>query len=98
MHLFTMKKLFLSMFFIALFFGCASPPEKLSSEMDAETEEVDKICQTKKTIGSRIPTKVCYTKQEFERMEEASRETFEKAQRTDERRRTQETLSNSNSP
>ena len=92
-----MKKLFLSIFFIALFSGCASTPEKLTSDMDGKTEETEKICQTKKVIGSRIPEKICYTKQELERMEEASRETLEKAQRTGERRRTQETLSNSNS-
>jgi hypothetical protein len=93
-----MRKLFLSLFFVVLFSGCASTPEKLSSDMDGETEEAEKICQTKKVIGSRIPEKFCYTKQEFERMEEADRETFEKAQRTGERRRTQETLSNSNNP
>ncbi len=80
------------MFFIVLFSGCAATPEKLSSDMDSETEVVEKICKTKRVIGSRIPEKVCYTKQEFERMEEADRETFEKAQRTGERRQTQETL------
>ena len=80
------------MFFIVLFSGCVSTPVKLSSEMNSETEEAEKICQTKRVIGSRIPEKVCYTKQEFERMEEADRETFEKAQRTGERRQTQETL------
>jgi hypothetical protein len=93
-----MKKLFLSMLFIAFFSGCASTPEKLSSDMDGKQEETKKICQTKKVIGSRIPEKFCYTKQEFERMEEASRQTLEKAQRTGERRRSQETLSNSNNP
>ena len=80
------------MFFIVLFSGCAATPEKLSSDMDSETEVVEKICKTKRVIGSRIPEKVCYTKQEFERMEEADRETFEKAQRTGERRQTQKTL------
>ena len=93
-----MKKLFLPVFFVALFSGCATTPENLSSNVDDKTEEVEKICQTKKVIGSRIPEKFCYTKQEFERMEEASRETLEKAQRTGERRQTQETLSNSNKP
>ena len=91
-----MKKFFLSLFFVALFSGCAATPENLSSDEDSKTESVEKICQTKKVIGSRIPEKFCYTKQEFERMEEASRETLEKAQRTGERRQTQETLSNSN--
>ena len=91
-----MKKLFLPVFFVALFSGCATTPENLSSNVDDKTEEVEKICQTKKVIGSRIPEKFCYTKQEFERMEEASRETLKKAQRTGERRQTQETLSNSN--
>ena len=80
------------MFFIVLFSGFSATPEKLSSDMDSETEVVEKICKTKRVIGSRIPEKVCYTKQEFERMEEADRETFEKAQRTGERRQTQETL------
>jgi hypothetical protein len=93
-----MKKLFLPVFFVALFSGCATTPENLSSNVDDKTEKVEKICQTKKVIGSRIPEKFCYTKQEFERMEEASRETLEKAQRTGERRQTQETLSNSNNP
>ena len=80
------------MFFIVLFSGCVSTPVKLSSDVNGETEEAEKICQTKRVIGSRIPEKFCYTKQEFERMEEADRETFEKAQRTGERRQTQETL------
>ena len=93
-----MKKLFLSLFFVALFSGCAATPENLSSDVDGKTEEVEKICKTKRVIGSRIPEKFCYTKQEFERMEEADREAFEKAQRTGERRRIQETLSNSNNP
>jgi|TARA_B110000261_G_C12981538_1_gene316620 hypothetical protein len=93
-----MKKLFLSLFFVALFSGCAATPENLSSDVDGKTEEVEKICKTKRVIGSRIPEKFCYTKQEFERMEEADREAFEKAQRTGERMRTQETLSNSNNP
>jgi hypothetical protein len=93
-----MKKLFISMIFVALVSSCASSSEKLSSDMDGKTEEADKICQTKKVIGSRIPEKFCYTKQEFKRMEEASRETLEKAQRAGDRMRTQETLGNSNSP
>ena len=91
-----MKKLFLPLFFVALFSGCAATPENVSTDVDGKTEEVEKICQTKKVIGSRIPEKFCYTKQEFERMEEASRESLEKAQRTGESRRTQETLSTSN--
>jgi len=80
------------MLFIALGSGCASTSENLSSDVDSKTEEAEKICQTKRVIGSRIPEKFCYTKQEFERMEEASKETLEKAQRTGERRQTQETL------
>ena len=93
-----MKKLFLSLCFVGLFSGCAATPGNLSSDVDGKTEEVEKICKTKRVIGSRIPEKFCYTKQEFERMEEADREAFEKAQRTGERRRSQETLSNSNNP
>jgi hypothetical protein len=93
-----MKKLFLSMFFIVLFSGCAATPEKLSSDIDSQAEEAEKICKTKRVIGSRIPEKFCYTKQEFERMEEADKEAFEKAQRTGERRRIQETLGKSNNP
>ena len=93
-----MKKLFLSLCFVGLFSGCAATPGNLSSDVDGKTEEVEKICKTKRVIGSRIPEKFCYTKQEFERMEEADREDFKKAQRTGERRRTQETLSNANNP
>jgi|TARA_B110000967_G_scaffold41565_1_gene41460 hypothetical protein len=93
-----MKKLFLPFFFVALFSGCAATPENLSSDADDKTEEVKKICETKRVIGSRIPEKFCYTKKEFETMEEADREAFEKAQRTGERRRIQETLSRSNNP
>ncbi|MDB4210619.1 hypothetical protein N9774_02845 [Gammaproteobacteria bacterium] len=92
-----MNKLFISMIFIALVSSCASTSEKLSSDIDGKREEAEKICQTKKIIGSRIPEKFCYTKQEFERMEEASRETLEKAQRAGERIRIQETLGNTNS-
>ena len=50
-----MKKLFLSLFFVALFSGCAATPENLSSDEDGKTEEVEKICETKRVIGSRIP-------------------------------------------
>ena len=91
-----MKIFFLPLFFVLLFSGCATTPENLPSDEDGKTGDLEKICQTKKVIGSRIPEKFCYTKQEFERMEEASRESLEKAQRTRESRRTQETLSNSN--
>ena len=92
-----MKKLFLPLLFIALGFGCASTSETLPSEIDVSPKEGEKICQTKKVLGTKIPEKFCYTKQELERIEEQSRETLEKAQRTGERMRTQEILGTSGS-
>ena len=82
---------------IALGFGCASTSETLPSEIDVSLKEGEKICQTKKVLGTKIPEKFCYTKQELERIEEQSRETLEKAQRTGERMRTQEILGTSGS-
>ena len=53
------------MLFIALGFGCASTSETLPSEIDVSLKEGEKICQTKKVLGTKIPEKFCYTKHEL---------------------------------
>ena len=87
-----MKNLFLPILFLAITAGCASSPKALPNEVQSDEEESNKICKYEKVLGTRIPERFCYTKEELDRMEEADRKAFEKAQRTGERRQTQETL------
>ena len=87
-----MKNLFLPILFIAITSGCASSPKALPNEVQSDEEESNKICKYEKVLGTRIPERFCYTKEELDRKEEADRKAFEKAQRTGERRQTQETL------
>ena len=91
-----MKKLSLSLVVIALASSCATNPVVLANQIDGNDEERTKICRFEKVLGTRIPEKFCYTKEELEKIEEESRKTLEKQQRTGERRRTQETLGNLN--
>jgi hypothetical protein len=91
-----MKNLLFPILFLAITTGCASNPEQLSDQVQSNEEESEKICRYEKVVGTRIPERFCYTKEELERLEEASQKMLEKEQRMGERRQTQETLGNSN--
>ena len=87
-----MEKLLLSLLLIIIISGCATNSEALSDEMNSNKQEGEKICKYEKVLGTKIPVRFCYTKEELERLEEASKKMFEKEQRTGDRRQTQETL------
>ena len=77
-----MKKLSLSLVVIALASSCATNPEVLANQIDGNDDERTKICRYEKVLGTKIPEKFCYTKEELEKIEEESRKTLEKQQRT----------------
>jgi len=79
------------MFIIIMISGCASNPNALNEEVNPE-EESDKICRTERILGTKIPETFCYTKEELEKIEEDSKEKFEREQRLRERQRIQEGL------
>ena len=87
-----MKKLLLPISIFITISGCVSNPNVLNDEVKSEEEEGDKICRTERVLGTRIPETFCYTKEELEKMEEDSKEKFEREQRLRERQRVQETL------
>ncbi|MEC7911650.1 MAG: membrane lipoprotein lipid attachment site-containing protein [Pseudomonadota bacterium] len=87
-----MKKILLPISLIVMVSGCASNPSALSDEAKSDEEEGEKICRLEKVLGTKIPEKYCYTKEELEHLQEVSEKTFEKEQRLRERQRIQEGL------
>tara|TARA_B100000686_G_C16645267_1_gene892427 strand:- start:71 stop:352 length:282 start_codon:yes stop_codon:yes gene_type:complete len=87
-----MKKLLLPISIFIMMSGCVTNTNNLNDEVKSEEEESEKICRTERVLGTRIPETFCYTKEELERMEEDSKEKFEREQRLRERQRVQETL------
>ena len=87
-----MKKLLLPISIFIMISGCVSNTNTLNNEVKSEEEEDDKICRTERILGTKIPETFCYTKEELEKIEEDSKEKFEREQRLRERQRIQEGL------
>ena len=87
-----MKKILLPISIFIMISGCVSNPNAQNDEVQSEDEESDKICRTERVLGTKIPETFCYTKEELERIEEDSKEKFEREQRLRERQRIQEGL------
>ena len=87
-----MKKLLLPISIFIMMSGCVTNTNNLNDEVKSEEEEGEKICRTERVLGTRIPETFCYTKEELEKMEEDSKEKFEREQRLRERQRVQDTL------
>ncbi|ALM91400.1 MULTISPECIES: hypothetical protein [Alteromonas] len=82
------KTILVSLAISATLVGCGSTSNKTAAVATNKTEEIasnqerdDQICKMEKRIGSNMMRRVCYTVEERERMEEASREGWIRMQR-----------------